>query len=142
MLYFFRSVGKKVDIFCPWVPVAKYSLLLLGKKSSFLYIFSQCIVSIDILYNFFFFFWVVGWINKWVLIEIINTNRNKENVMRSLFLASTSWLESVCYLGTDYLTCRGGLWFFVSFRIFFSDNTIVRIFVFFVARSGKFVSRI
>jgi hypothetical protein len=26
---------------------------------------------------------------------------------------------------------RGGLWFFVSFRIFFSDNTRVRIFYFF-----------
>ena len=33
---------------------------------------------------------------------------------------------------------KGGVWFFVSFRIFFSDNTRVRIF-FFVA---KFVSRI
>jgi hypothetical protein len=31
-------------------------------------------------------------------------------------------------LGTDHLTCRGGLWFFVLFRIFFSDNTRVRIF--------------
>jgi hypothetical protein len=31
-------------------------------------------------------------INKWVLIEIINTNRNKEKLMRTLFLASTSWL--------------------------------------------------
>jgi hypothetical protein len=26
----------------------------------------------------------------------------------------------------------GGLWFFISFRIFFSDNTRVRIFIFFV----------
>jgi hypothetical protein len=34
-------------------------------------------------------------------------------------------------LGTDHLTCRGGLWFFVSFRIFFSDNTRGRIFIFF-----------
>jgi hypothetical protein len=33
------------------------------------------------------------------------------------------------------------LWFFVSFRIFFSDNTIVRIFIFFVAQSAKFCSR-
>ena len=31
----------------------------------------------------------------------------------------------------------GGLWFFVSFRIFFSDNTRVRIF-FFVAQSANF----
>ena len=32
----------------------------------------------------------------------------------------------------------GGLWFFVSFRIFFSDNTRVRIFIFFVALSANF----
>ena len=35
-----------------------------------------------------------------------------------------------------------GLWFFVSFRNFFSDNTRVRIFIFFVARSTIFFSRI
>jgi hypothetical protein len=28
----------------------------------------------------------------------------------------------------------GGLWFFVSFRIFFSDNTRVKIFIFFVTQ--------
>jgi hypothetical protein len=32
----------------------------------------------------------------------------------------------------------GGLWFFVSFRIFFSDNTRVRIFIFFVVQSTNF----
>ena len=32
----------------------------------------------------------------------------------------------------------GGLWFFVSFSIFFSDNTRVRIFIFFVAQSEIF----
>ena len=36
---------------------------------------------------------------------------------------------------------KGGLWFFVSFRIFFSDNTRVGILIFFVAQSAKFVSR-
>ena len=35
----------------------------------------------------------------------------------------------------------GGLWFFVSFRIFFSDNTRVRIF-FFAVQSAIFFSRI
>ena len=35
------------------------------------------------------------------------------------------------FLGTGHLTCRGGLCFFVSFRIFFSDYTRVRIFIFF-----------
>jgi hypothetical protein len=35
-----------------------------------------------------------------------------------------------------------GLWVFVSFRIFFSDNRRVRIFIYFVAQSAKFFSRI
>ena len=35
---------------------------------------------------------------------------------------------------------KGGLWFFVSFRIFFSDDTRVRIFIFFVAQSAIFFS--
>ena len=35
-----------------------------------------------------------------------------------------------------------GLWFFVSFRIFFLDNTKVRIIIFFVAQSAKCLSRI
>jgi hypothetical protein len=41
-------------------------------------------------------------------------------------------------LGNDHLTCRGagGLWFFVLLRIFF------RIFIFFVAQSANFSSRI
>jgi hypothetical protein len=55
MILFFFVVWKKVRLFCPWVPVAKYSLLLvllLKKKSSFLYILHN--VSIDIFYNFFF----------------------------------------------------------------------------------------
>jgi hypothetical protein len=45
-------------------------------------------------------------------------------------------------LGTDHLTWRGGVWFFVWFRNFFSDNTRVRIFIFFVAQSANFFSRI
>ena len=53
MLYFFRSVGKKVDIFCPRVPVAKYSLLILCEKKFFpLYFFTMYLK--DILYNFCF----------------------------------------------------------------------------------------
>jgi hypothetical protein len=35
----------------------------------------------------------------------------------------------------------GGLWFFVSFRIFFSDNTRVRIFIFFVGGGLWFFSK-
>ena len=48
-------------------------------------------------------------------------------------------------LGTDHLTSRGGgggLWFFASLRNFFSDNTRVRIYNFFVARSANVFSRI
>jgi hypothetical protein len=52
-----------VEIFCPRVPVAKYSLLLLCKQnSSFLYIFHN--VSIDILYNFFFLLLLGSKMNK------------------------------------------------------------------------------
>ena len=45
------------------------------------------------------------------------------------------------YLGTEHLTCKGGgevLWFFISFRIFFSDNTRVRIFIFLCAKREIF----
>ena len=41
------------------------------------------------------------------------------------------WTRHDVLLGTDHLTCRWGLWFFVSFRKFVSDNTRVRIFIFF-----------
>ena len=40
-------------------------------------------------------------------------------------------------LGTDHLTCRGGLWLFVSFRIFF-PNTRVRIIFFCHAKRNFF----
>ena len=36
---------------------------------------------------------------------------------------------------------KGGLWFFVSFRIFFSDNTRVRIFTFFRRAKREFFSQ-
>jgi hypothetical protein len=42
------------------------------------------------------------------------------------------------FLGTGHLTCRGGLCLFVSFRIFFSDNTRVRIFIFFCREKREF----
>jgi hypothetical protein len=40
---------------------------------------------------------------------------------------------NIVYLGTDHFTWKGqgvGLWFFVSFRNFFSDNTRVKILIF------------
>ena len=42
------------------------------------------------------------------------------------------------YLRDRPFKLKGGLWFFVSFRTFLSDNTRVRIFIFFVAQSAKF----
>ena len=56
-------------------------------------------------------------------------------------LLQTFILKYSSSLGTDHLTCRG-LWFFVSFRKKISDNTRVRIFIFFVAQSPNFFSRI
>ena len=41
-------------------------------------------------------------------------------------------------LGTDHLTWRWGLWFFVSFRNYFSDNTRVRIFIYFCRAEREF----
>jgi len=45
-------------------------------------------------------------------------------------------------LGTDHLTCREGGYVFFCSEHFFSDNTRVRIFIFFVARSTRFFPRI
>ena len=61
--------------------------------------------------------------------------------MASRLLSCFLHITKVVFLGTDHLTCRGRLWFFVSFRNFFSDNTRVRIFIFFVAQSAKFFSQ-
>jgi hypothetical protein len=55
-------------------------------------------------------------------------------------LSSTS-ITNTSLLGTDHLTWRWGLWFFVSFRIFFLDNTRVRIFILFVVQSAELFSR-
>jgi hypothetical protein len=54
---------------------------------------------------------------------------------------STGRVENQPRKGRRKLFTARVLWFFVSFTIFFSDNTRVRIFVF-VAQSGKFFSRI
>ena len=56
----------------------------------------------------------------------------------------TEFFSKCLNLGTDHLTRRGGgeVMVFVSFRIFFSDNTRVRILIYFVAQSANFFSRI
>ena len=57
MIYFFsRTVEKNVGLFCPWVPVAKYSLFLLFKKTRLFLIVSTR--------DKFFTCWVVRWIKK------------------------------------------------------------------------------
>jgi hypothetical protein len=68
----------------------------------------------------------------WIYIYLYNLHSSalKSSVQCSL-------LQFVNDLGTDHLTWRGGLWFFVSFIIFFSDNTRVRIF-FFLSRKAQF----
>ena len=59
-----------------------------------------------------------------------------EIATRSRWTSKTDILQMS---GTDHLTWKGGgVWFFVSFRIIFSDNTRVRIFIFFVAQSANF----
>jgi hypothetical protein len=46
------------------------------------------------------------WIYKWVLIEIVNTKQNKENIMRFLFLASTSWFGKCLLLSQRNNKCK------------------------------------
>ena len=71
-----------------------------------------------------------------------------ECFLRCGFSHAVKWLKNIltgiearlnmfepCYLGTDHLTWRGGLWLFVSFRIFFSDNT--RVWIFFFCRAKR-----
>jgi hypothetical protein len=50
----------------------------------------------------------------------------------------TNLVFAESYLRDRPFKLKGGLWFFVSFRTFLSDNTRVRIFIFFVAQSAKF----
>ena len=37
---------------------------------------------------------------------MLNTNRNKEKLMRSWFLASISWLENICYLAKEIINAK------------------------------------
>ena len=75
--------------------------------------------------------------------------RQGEVLSPSLFKIFINDLPSIIVDKTDSIRDRpfnlkgwGGLWFFVSFRIFFSDTTRVRIFIFFVGQSVNFFSRI
>ena len=60
----------------------------------------------------------------------------------SMFVSFLKYARDVAFRDRLFNLKGGGLWFFVSFRIYFSDNTRVRIFIFFVAQSAKIFSRI
>jgi hypothetical protein len=96
------SQGTRNALVFPYLRYAIFCFVVLEKRwiysvPEYLWPCKQMFFS---LYFLFFFFWVVRWINKWVLIEIINTNRNKEKLMRSLFLVSTSWTFVYMATGT------------------------------------------
>jgi hypothetical protein len=72
----------------------------------------------------------------------LNRFYHKKNILYLLLCTNTQVVKHDL-LGTDHLTWRGGgLWFFVLFKKIFSDNTRVRIFIFFVVQSANFFSRI
>ena len=78
--------------------------------------------------------------HKWKL--LVNFNKTKcmlfntqGRLIQHKFNTDEHIIENVrnyCYFETDHLTCKGGVGgygFFYSFRIFFSQNTRVRIFI-------------
>ena len=68
------------------------------------------------------------------------TMTKKRRVSLQYIMNISQSLELSISLRDRPFTLKGGLWFFVSFGIFFSDNTRVRIFIFFVAESAIFFS--
>jgi len=55
-----------------------------------------------------------------------------------MFISFLKYARDVVFRDRSFnLKGGGGLWFFVSFRNVFSNNTKVRIFIFFVAQSSK-----
>ena len=83
--------------------------------------------------------------NKKDISKIIQENRQKrELTLWSIWMVCKFTICRPIRDGPFNLRGGGGvgLWFFVSFRIFFSHNTSVRIFIFFVAQSANFFSRI
>ena len=51
-------------------------------------------------------------------------------VLCLLYITDTTPWQAICIRDRPFNLKWGGLWFFVSFRIFFLDNTRVRIFIF------------
>ena len=76
------------------------------------------------------------------MLTIVN-NKNGADLTWGRFDFGPIWFgaDLTCFQGTDHLTWRGwggGLWFFVSFRKLFSDNTRVRILFFCHAKRNFF----
>ena len=74
-----------------------------------------------------------------------NTIRNVDTLSKfksELMKIDKTENHAIHYLGTEHLIFRGGwgLWFFVSYRKKISDNTRVRIFIFFVTKIRIFFS--
>ena len=87
---------------------------------------------------------------KSVIINI-QPNKRKQSMMDQEYILENNVMPNVKQaihlgiirtntLGTDHLTCRG-VWFFVSFRICFSDNTRDRNYFFLSRKARNFFSR-
>ena len=80
----------------------------------------------------------------WQLVTVLNvwSTQNYEPLqlvtVRNLWERKKNLVFAESYLRDRPFKLKGGLWFFVSFRTFFSDNTRVRIFIFFVGRNAIF----
>jgi hypothetical protein len=75
--------------------------------------------------------------------EIINDQNMVAECFNDFFINVAKDIGNVTVVDKNHrpFNLKGGLWFFVSFRNFFSDNTRVRIF-FFIGQSANFFSRI
>ena len=75
-------------------------------------------------------------ITEILLKVMLNTNTQTLPLMKNIPLVDDS-VEDI--IRNRPFNLQGGLWFFVSFRIFFSHNTRVRISLFFLSRkAGNF----
>ena len=73
---------------------------------------------------------------KWNTVFDINSNEWKQIYILPFKVTASTKLHWFQFRDRPFNL--KGLWFFVSFRIFFSDNTRVRIFIFFVTESATF----
>jgi hypothetical protein len=105
-----------------------------------------------IYFRLFSYFWHISCLSVFPYIFQAKYVGNKKINENKLVGGTTTWgtiwgpvyehllYVPCCIICTDH--CHHHAWFFVSFRIFFSDNTRVRILFFFVVQSANFFSRI